>query len=77
MVRLGSYVVILSLVLLVVAYMGFISSIQISFLEDQASILLVIAIAIGFIGALILIIGVFRDRLREKKEEENNDYSKY
>ncbi|WP_335869476.1 hypothetical protein [Bacillus sp. 2205SS5-2] len=77
MIRIGVSLIILALILLTLSYLALISFIQAEAFVDKAYYGIVAAILIGFIGSLILIIGVYRDRLKEKKEEENNDYSKY
>lgn len=35
------------------------------------------AIVAGFIGSILIFIGVLRDRIKEIKEDDNDDLSKY
>lgn len=68
MVRLGSGLIVLSALLWIIGYAG---------LFFESFILWISAIILGVIGALLLFIGVFRDRLKENEEDDKNDYSKY
>lgn len=68
MVRFGSTLIIIAAIFLFLAYIGLIF---------DAIYLFPIAITVGLIGSIILIIGVIKERLEEKKEEKEHDYRQY
>lgn len=41
------------------------------------TIFLISSIVIGMTGVLVVLIGVIRDRIKDKKEEDQHDVSKY
>lgn len=65
------------LLIAVILYMAFF--IPIIFTESEPSIGFIrFSLALGFIGSILILIGVGKDRYKEKREEqENNDYRKY
>lgn len=68
LVRFGSGLIILAVAFWVIGYFA---------VFFQSFIMFISAITMGAIGAIILFIGVLRERLKDKKEEEENDYSQY
>lgn len=68
------------IVLIPIATILFILSNSVSFfvINLRYSLTLFISsIVIGILGVLFIFIGVLRDRIKEKKEEDQDDLSKY
>lgn len=68
MIKFGSSLLIVASLLWLFAYIGIIF---------QSFVLFIFAIALAAVGAITLLAGVYKDRLKEKEEEENHDYREY
>lgn len=68
MIKWGSGLLIVAIVLLYIGYIGIIF---------ESFVVLCLALIVGGIGGSVLFVGVLKDRINEKEEEKENDYSEY
>lgn len=68
------------IVLAAVCIIFFLLSITISYIANNLLYVLIIfaiSVVIGVTGQLLVLIGVLKERIKEKKEEDQDDVSKY
>lgn len=69
MIRLGMGFIFIAIILWVLA-------VPLTFIEPSGFIFFAAIIA-GFLGGVLVFVGVLRDRMKEIKEDDNDDLSKY
>ena len=68
------------LILIPISTILYILSFAVPFISDKflySLILFIIAIILGSLGTIVIFVGVLRDRIKHKKEEDQDDVSKY
>lgn len=70
MLNIGMFFIVFSLIMWLIATFS-------SLFGDFAFIFVSMAIFFNVMGGILISVQVLKDRLKEKKEEENDDYSKY